>query len=343
MSEAEYNAALDAIEAQLARDYLARAAKLSATLSLQSIAAMVRAGDTIRTIRAFQTGDYSATIETIRAAYQRGGAEELAGISPRKLPAAPEGVRGPAASFDLRTPSTAARLETMTERILTAQREEQAQAVVATITSGTRRGDTPVEVARQLIGTPGAAGRPPTGGVAGLTGQDAQWIQNARDQLASGDPERMRAYFDRVRRDKRFDGIVQRAIDARRPVAPEDVEKIAKRYAERLLVTRAEVNASIEALEAYSAGRNQLYESLVEQGVEPERIRKRWKTRGDERVRSSHRSTNGQRRRHNDLFVLGSGARMLHPGDMTNGAGLADVARCRCRDIYEITDEVANG
>ena len=212
---------------------------------------------------------------------------------------------------------------------------EQGDAIQAVISHGQEVGIAPPRIARNLLGMMGSNGER-TGGVVGLTGQDAQWLTNTRVQLASGDPALMRDYFNRVRRDKRYDGIVERAIEAGRSVAAPDIDKITQRYAGRLLATRAEVVSSINALEAYNAGRNQLYRQLVEDGIPPSKITKRWKTRNDERVRASHREMNGQTRPGNEPFTTPGGALMMNPGDASMGAGVSEIARCRCRAIYSI-------
>ncbi len=337
MTESEYNKALDAIEAQIARDYLRQAERISGSASLEQITAMIRAGDALRVVRALTGGTYSDMLETVRRAYIKGGVDEIASIGRRSMP------DGVTPEFIVRQPSALADLDAISTRVLTMIRQDQAEAVEAVIQASVARGDSAQRVAKNLIGTPGAYGQPRSGGVIGLTGQDATWIENARDQLSSGDAERMREYFGRVLRDRRYDGIVERAIEQGRAVAPADVDKIIKRYSERLLKNRAEVVSSIESLESYAAGRAQVYQQFIDEGVDPLRIQKRWKTRGDGKVRQSHALTNGQIRRYNQPFLTGHGASMMHPGDRSMGAGLSEIARCRCRDIYSIAENPIYG
>lgn len=316
MTESEYNAALDALEARMARDYLAQASTLRASASLTEILALIRAGDALAVARQYTGANYSALLESARAAFLQGGAAE-------------------AATFDIRRPSANAWLQNNAVTTLEAIRQEQAAAVEVTMTAARLRGDTPAQIARQIVGefSPVTGNR--YGGVAGLTGQDAQFVQNARDQLLSLD----RAYFTRTRRDRRFDAMVLRAINAGKPLASADIDRITQRYAWRLLQTRADTVASIEALENYNGGRQQMYTQLVEDGVSPRAITKRWKTRGDEKVRASHRAMNGQTVPGDGFFITPRGARMLNPGDMSNGAGVSEVARCRCRAIYTIKEQ----
>lgn len=324
MTEQEYQAALDAIEAQMARDYLAEASRIARDVSLAEVLAGIERGNAILQRDIFN-GRYGKLVEDIRAAYLAGGQAEAASV-PRRL------------EFDITRPRAQEWVATAQRNFVTTVARQQGEAIQAVITSGQQMGISPPQIARNLLGVSTAAGER-VGGVVGLTGQDVEWLNNTRLQLSSGDPSLMRAYFDRVRRDKRYDGIVQRAIDARQPVNPADIAKITQRYAERLLVTRADTVASIEAMAAYNAGRAELYAQMVDDGLDPTAIFKRWKSRGDEKVRASHREMNGQKVPGAQPFITPRGARMMNPGDTSMGAPLSEVARCRCRAIYTVVGE----
>lgn len=175
-----------------------------------------------------------------------------------------------------------------------------------------------------------------TGGITGLSGNYAQAVANARAQLLSGDPAQMRQYLTRIRRDRRFDRMVERAVEARRPVPAPDVDRIVGRYSERLLRTRAEQIAATEAHDAFSAGRDQVYEQLVANGLERSSVLKTWHNVGDNRVRHTHSTMQGQRQQLGSPFVTGAGALLMFPGDQTLGAGDNETAGCRCWAEYEI-------
>lgn len=63
--------------------------------------------------------------------------------------------------------------------------------------------------------------------------------------------------------------------------------------------------------------------------------RKRWRSRHDDRVRSSHREADGQAVALDDPFRVG-GAELMYPGDPKGPAG--EVLNCRC-EMYLITTE----
>lgn len=332
MTENEYNNRLDAIEAKMAKEYVAQAAKVRGEITLAQILALIQSGNDIQAgVTVATAATYGPLLEESRTAFIKGGQDEAKAL--------PKAVAPRPVEFDVRRPDAEYWLAQNARTFVTAQTQLQGEAVQLTLQAARAAAATPRQAAQQVLGVKSPVSGQVQGGVVGLHPQDAQFVANARAQLASGNPADMREYFQRVRRDKRFDGIVQRAITAGKPVAPADIDKIAQRYADRLLVTRADTVASIEALAAYNAGRNQLYNQLVEDGTPPGDITKRWKTRGDADVRETHRAMNGQTVPGNALFTSPSGARLLNPGDTTNGAPMSEVARCRCRAIYKVKGE----
>lgn len=338
MTEAEYLAALDKIEALMARDYLAEAAKISRTTSLADIVRSIQGGNAIASRDVFASAKYGPLAERLREAYISGGQAEAAGLPRATLRLLQQITGQRVVEFDTTAPAVGRWVEGAQQEMVQVITQAQGDAVQAVIGYGQSVGAPPAKISRDLLGMPDATGQR-VGGVVGLGGQEAQWLINTRRQLLSGDPDLMADYFNRVRRDRRFDGIVQRAIAAGRPVAEGDIDRITQRYAHRLLQTRADTVASINALEAYNAGRRRLYEQMIEDGLPADAITKRWKTRGDAKVRDTHRATNGQTQPGAQPFVLGSGALMMNPGDSSLGAPMSEIARCRCRAIYSVKDE----
>lgn len=69
-------------------------------------------------------------------------------------------------------------------------------------------------------------------------------------------------------------------------------------------------------------------------GREESDTTKKWTTVGDDRVRRIHREANGQIRKLNEPYLVG-GEYLMHPGDLSLGASLANVANCRCISTYK--------
>lgn len=332
MTEFEYNTALDRIEAAMGRAYLDQVRSLVRAANVAEITRLIEAGDLAGLTQYFDAATYGGLTEQARAGYLAGAAQEAADLPGRVVRALP-GAAGAAINPAGIVAATwiAQNAANIQQGIAQGQREALQQVVQA----GLARGDAPRTITISVIGLEGRTGAR-TGGVIGLTGADAQYAQNAMDQLLSGDKAAMRQYLTRELRDRRLDGIVKRAIAAGTPVARDDADKIVQRYTTKLLSARAEMVAQTEALGAYNAGRQAFYQSLIAQGIPASAITKRWKTKGDGRVRDSHRVMQGQMRAGTDAFISGRGAAMMNPGDMTLGATLADVARCRCRAVYGV-------
>jgi len=337
MNEQDYNRALDAWESKLAADYLDQASRLTNDVTLSQILAMIKAGDDFgvaQTLRESTT--YTPFLETMRSAYIAGGASELRGLGAAALGRIVSAT-GLHTEFDPRRQSAESFLQNNARNTLNGLVQQQGETVQLVLAAGRGRDDTPKAIAESLLGSKSPLTGQRTGGAVGLAGNDAKAIINARAQLESGDPSLMRDYLTRIRRDRRFDKTIEKAINAG-TVPPKDViDKAVARYSERLLQTRAEAEASIHAMEVYNAGRAQLYRQLTEDGIDPTTITKQWKTRGDEKVRFSHRAMNMQVQRGDVPFNAPGGIKMDHPGDMSKGAGPSLVARCRCRAVYKIS------
>ena len=56
----------------------------------------------------------------------------------------------------------------------------------------------------------------------------------------------------------------------------------------------------------------------------------------DGRTRDSHADLNGVEVGLDEAFDSPTGARMMHPGDTSLGAGAEDVINCRCMPEYRI-------
>lgn len=288
-------------------------------------------------------GAMAASLELIRSAYLAGAKFEIKAIAIPKD-------RG-RFEFDARKPEPEQWLAAKTEAIRRDADLNVREAIRAVM--GSRRqvvgtpavqvevGATPLtrsprQAALDLLGRVSAQTGARSGGVVGLPGNYAQFVINAREQLLGGNPDEMRKYLQRTRRDRRFDGIVNRAIAAGKPVAQADVDKIAGRYAERLMKTYAEMLSKAEALEAFGAGRDQVYEQLIAQGLDRDLVTKTWRDRRDKKVRHTHSVMGGQEVQKDQPFQSPNGALLRYPGDSSLGAGWSERAGCRCTAIYKI-------
>ena len=169
------------------------------------------------------------------------------------------------------------------------------------------------------------------GGLLGLTSVQSGHVSSAHDQLTSRDPSKLGDYLGRVRRDKRFDHLVKKAIKTGKPIPGDGVDRMVARYSDRLLALRAETVARNETLSALHASQSEAIQQLIDDGkLQPDQITKIWGATGDLRTRDTHRSMDKQSAKWGRPFVSPSGAMMQHPHDLSLGAPLEETIQCRC-------------
>ncbi|HBO4454306.1 TPA: hypothetical protein L4U65_002899 [Pseudomonas aeruginosa] len=325
MTEAEILRAIEGKEPALQRAYLERVRSVTDAAVVAEIERYINEQDEDSIVSALSLGLLAVFLEQLRSTYLAGATLEIKLFPGR-----------PAPEFDPVGPGPSTWLSEHARALQRDIDDATRLAVRHTIQMADLLGRPARSTALDIVGRRSPQTGQRAGGITGLSGNYAQAVANARAQLLSGDPAQMRQYLTRTRRDRRFDRLVERAVEARRPVPSADVDRIVGRYSERLLRTRAEQIAATEAHDAFSAGRDQVYEQLVANGLERSRVLKTWHNVGDNRVRHTHSPMQGQRQQLGSPFVTGGGALLMFPGDQTLGAGDNETAGCRCWVEYEI-------
>ena len=347
-SRSQLEQAARKLEPAVEREFRAAVAKVTSEAVLAQLIRLIETGnaDVVADYLGIDRARFSRLAEAVRGVYVA-GADQAEQEMPRLRsdPVRLSGAGfGPTASsslqvafsFDLTNPAAAAWLAERSSRLITAIVEGQRVLIREALRTGMLLGQGPRQTALDLIGRIGINGRR-AGGLVGLTVDQAQFVMNMRAQLASGDPAQMRGYFTRELRDKRLDGIVRRAMDAGKPVAAADIEKIAGRYADSLLRLRGENIARTETIAAFGAAREEAFRQAIAAGqLLPENVTGTWGATGDGRTRHTHMAMNGQERQFGQPFVSPSGARMMFPGDTSLGAGPEETINCRCSKLYSV-------
>ena len=335
MTAVEILRAIEAIEPGMQKAYLdsIRAAVDAAVIA--EVERLIAEDDEQGLVALLSLGALAAFAEAMRGAFLAGGRFEMLAVV---IPAPLRREIG-RKEFDPSTEHAQARIAQQVQQARQVSVDSVRDAIRAVMGSrrtigGSQR--TARQAALDLVGRTSPQTGRRTGGVLGLPGNMAQYVINARQQLLSGDPEQMAKYFGRTRRDRRFDGIVRRALEAGKTVAAADVDKIAGRYSERLLKTHVEMLTKTAAAESFNAGRDQAWEQLVDQGLDRAKVEKEWRDRADEKVRNSHRHMRGQTVILGQAFRTNSGALLRYPGDSSLGAGYDEIANCRCYLVYHL-------
>lgn len=234
--------------------------------------------------------------------------------------------------FDGRNPEAERWLRDHSARLVTRILDDQREAVRAHLSEAMAAGVNPRQTALRIVGRISRVTGRREGGVLGLTAAQERYVAAARTELASGDPEAMRAFLRRERRDRRFDRAIERAIREERPLDGETALRAITAYERRLLQLRGETIARVETMTAIQTARMEAYRQAVASGkVAEQDIIRTWRSAGDFRVRHTHRVMNGQQVRGlREPFVSPSGARLRHPMDQSLGAGVGEVVNCRC-------------
>lgn len=200
------------------------------------------------------------------------------------------------------------------------------------IADGMARGAHPRAVALDLVGRISRATGNREGGLIGLSAPQRAYVQAARIELASADPKLLKHYLTRVRRDRRYDRTVLKAISEGKAIDRDTASLMATRYSARLVQLRGEVIARTEGLPAIRAAKHEAFRQLVNDGrVADQDIERGWSTTRDGRERHTHGGMDGQVVRGLDTpFESSSGALFMFPGDTSLGAGTEEIAACRC-------------
>lgn len=327
--------ALDRLEPRLREAFIAAIQSMKDAAVLAQVEIRLRADDIEGAVEALriQPQWFGPLHEAYRAAYIDGGGLLLASIKIRDPFDGTRFVLG----FDGRHLRAERWVSEQSGKLIAEIVDGQRDMAREVLRQGLEVGRHPRSLALDMVGRVNRVTGNRADGFIGLTGQQAQWVKTAEDQLRSLD----KGYFSRTLRDKRFDSIVARAIKDGKPLPEADIRRITQRYGDRLLKMRADAIARTESLNALRAGRHEGFEQLIDSGkVQADQVRIRWQATLDGRVRDTHRAMHDQRIRWGETFTSPSGARLAYPGDVTHGAPASEIVQCRCLGVYRIQSDL---
>lgn len=317
---------LDAIINLFVRDirsaFLAAISDVVDNVTLQRVIDAIKAGDVEAAFRelGFSQAAMRPLTAAIERAYERGGVFTVDNF--------PKRVTRGIFRFDVRDSRAEAWLRDKSSTLVTSLTEDTRQNVRNVITQGMEAGRNPRSVALDIVGRVDPTTKKRVGGIVGLTANQEEWVFNTRRDLL----ELNEHYFTRELRDKRFDGIVRKAIESGTPLSPETVDKLVGRYRDKALKYRGDMIARTEALQSLNASEYEAIKQAVAAGITREQdVVREWDSAGDDRVRWSHRKMDGQRVGLDEPFTTPSGAKMRFPGDTSLGAPGKEIIMCRCR------------
>ena len=310
-------------------EFVAAMRQARAGVDMKALEAAIARGDVDAAFRAlrFDAADLFKTDTAITAAMTAGGNYQMGAFqhATRRAPIASRVVQ----SFGGRNERAERIALDLGSRLVTEVVDDTRVMIAQTIRAGLEAGAGPLRTALDIGGRMTNGTR--QGGLVGLTSGQAGYVQNMRGELT--DPDRMANYFTRTRRDKRFDGIVRRAIADGKPVGQADIDRMAARYSDKLLRQRGETIARTETLKALNAGRQEALDQLIENpnnDVRAEDVVRAWDSAGDARTRETHAAADLQDPvPQGQPFIVG-GYSLMYPGDTSLGAPAEEVINCRC-------------
>jgi hypothetical protein len=276
--------------------------------------------DAIMLSAGIRDGMWSTLTEQLRTSFLEAGVFALTNTVPAKF----------GAEFNINNPRAEAWLAKKSSQLITGYlKPEQRAAIQEILQYGMSKGKNPRTVALDIVGRVGVTGRR-SGGVIGLTKQQAQYVTNMMHDLEGLDPR----YFNRKLRDRRFDKMVKRAIDTDTPISAKQRAHIVERYEAKMLKHRGDTIARTETLRSVNEASDEAMRQVVDDGLAPSNaITKVWRHSFSANEREGHVMMDGQRRMMDEDFNNPiTGATLPYPG---SGPG-SETINCRCYIEHQV-------
>lgn len=317
-------------EPAVQREFIEAIQRAATGIRLKDVEAAIAANDDAALISLFalDRGDFARYERALFDAFAAAGD---AAMTSHMALAAGQGANIGRVVFDASNPVATTWLRERSSLLIREIEDQQREVIRDTLTATTREGRSTSRVALDMVGRVNRSTGRREGGVLGLTRAQAGYAQSAYDELTSGDPAVMRGYLDRKLRDRRFDGLVRKAIEDGKPIAGTKADEMVRNYRNRLLNKRGETVARTETIAAMNEAEQDSLRQLTERGiVDDQDMEHEWDASEDADTRDSHAAMDGQRQPHGQPFVSGLGNLMMYPGDRSLGAPAEDVIACRC-------------
>ena len=306
---------------------------IRSNIVLRRIVECLERGDIAGAIRAMNLDEaaFRPLEDALRQTFTGGGVAAVEGMPALRDP---DGHRL-VIRFDVRNPAAETWLREHSATLVTNIVEDQRTVIRTALEEGLARGDNPTRTALDVIGRLNRATGRREGGVVGLTTAQGEYVARARQELLSGEPDQLRNYLSRGRRDKRFDRTITSALRDGKPIPKEMVDRIVGRYSDGLLKLRADTIALNETMEALSTSKDIAFRQRIENGdLQAQHVTKTWKHTPQEHPRVQHVEMQGQTVRLDESFRAPDGTAIPYPH--APGVPLRHKLGCKCFAEYKI-------
>lgn len=215
-----------------------------------------------------------------------------------------------AVTFNVLSPTVIDAIRQLDTKVIQTLKDDARETVRQVVEDGLRAGVSPSTTARTLRD------------VLGLSPTQAQYVQNLRQELESGDL----SVLQRQLRDKRFDRMLQKAFGPDgKGLTAKQIDTMVESYRKRWIAYNAEVNARTATMDAFRAAQRLAWDRAIEQGIVPEaKLMHQWIGVNDDRERPAHIAMNNEIQPFRQPYSNGQ----LIPGETDYN--------CRCLDRFFI-------
>lgn len=299
-------------------------------VDIAALTRLLEKGDVADALRAvgLEPADFSNFALVHQQAYNDGGS-----TAARAIPAIPQpGGYSLQILFDVRNLGAEQWIRDRSSTLITEIVDDQRVTIRNYLEKGLVAGQNPRTVALDLVGRISPATRQRTGGVIGLHSTQEQWLANYEADLASSEPDALKALLGRGLRDKRFDASVLKAIKDGTGLSADLQSKMRTAYANKALKWRADSISRTETIRALGAAQRSAYQQGIDSGkLDVSLITRFPVTAGDERVRPTHMAVPGMNpdgRKWNEPFATPFGPQMSAP--------YPTEIMCRCHERIRV-------
>ncbi|WP_246675739.1 head morphogenesis protein [Mesorhizobium sp. B1-1-4] len=307
---------------------------ITSNIVLRRIVERLERGDINGTIVAMHLDEaaFRPLDEAIRQAFNGGGVAAVEGMPALRDPFGHTVV----VRWDVRNVWAEEWLRLHSAGLVTDIVADQIIAIRTALEEGLARGDNPRQTALDVVGRVNRVTGRREGGVIGLSSTQSDYVARARRELASSEPDQLRNYLTRARRDKRFDRSITAAIREGKPIAKEAVDRIVSRYADGLLKLRADTISLHETFAALGASKDIAFRDQIGKGnVRADTVTKTWRHTPGEHPRIQHIAMHGQVVRFDQPFMAPDGTAIPYPH--APGVPARHTLGCKCFCEYRIS------
>lgn len=306
--------------------YLADALGITTRAQIAVLESALLSGDMDVIMRSigFRSGAWSGLTESMRNAYISSGTFTLASEVPKRF----------GMMFDWTNPRAEKWLSDNSSELIKLIDSKQRESIKTFLDAGMKAGRNPRSVALDIVGRVSAQTGKRSGGIVGLSRPQTKYVSSMRTELETLDSN----YFTRKLRDKRFDGIVKKAIESGTPLSETDINRLVGRYSDRLLEKRGKDIARTETLKAMGASADEAMRQVIDDGLAPkDAVKKIWRHSHAADARPGHSMLDGEEIAFDDYFTNPvTGAKLMYPLDSSLGAGPDEIVNCRCLAEHKV-------